>query len=223
MSFITFLVVPDRCICPYGTSGLRCKGLSRRFEGGEATDVDRGGGGSWSTGSWAWAPSIPACAEVHISLDVLTVSQDAILLYSGPPQTMEFPKKKNDSEPASVFREDELHKNASNDETTLKEDSKEVHGTASEVKETHRTPSEIIVLELRRGRPFLLLDLGGGAVTLALNASYSIADNTWHRIDVIWKDEVRCSRKTLIFVFFLNFITFRYRNTILQFSAVLVA
>lgn len=50
---------------------------------------------------------------------------------------------------------------------------------------------DMLVLELRQGRPHLLLDLGGGAVSLGLNASYSLADNTWHRIDLIWKDQVR--------------------------------
>lgn len=53
-------------------------------------------------------------------------------------------------------------------------------------------PSDLLLLlELRQGRPFLLLNLGAGPVTLALDASYSLADNTWHRLDLMWKDEVR--------------------------------
>lgn len=50
--------------------------------------------------------------------------------------------------------------------------------------------SDLLLLQLLQGRPALLLDLGAGPVSLALNASYSLADNTWHRIDLIWKDEV---------------------------------
>ncbi|KAK4314245.1 hypothetical protein Pmani_014399 [Petrolisthes manimaculis] len=30
----------------------------------------------------------------------------------------------------------------------------------------------------------------GGGVILTLNTSYSLADNSWHRIDIIWKDEL---------------------------------
>ncbi|XP_063876230.1 putative neural-cadherin 2 [Scylla paramamosain] len=48
---------------------------------------------------------------------------------------------------------------------------------------------DLLLLELRQGQPALLLDLGGGPVTLILNSSSSLADNTWHRIDLIWKDE----------------------------------
>lgn len=50
---------------------------------------------------------------------------------------------------------------------------------------------EVVLLELRDGRPFLMLDLGDGTVILSLTASYSLADSKWHRIDVIWKDEVK--------------------------------
>lgn len=82
---------------------------------------------------------------MHISLEVLTRSGDATLLYSGP---------------------DHLSS---------------VTGDGSDV----------MMLELRDGRPALLLDLGAGPVTLSLNASYSLADHTWHRLDLIWKNEVR--------------------------------
>ncbi|KAG7160255.1 Neural-cadherin-like 14 [Homarus americanus] len=116
-----------RCICPHNTWGSRCKVVIRHFEGG--------GGG------WAWVPPIPSCTEVHLSMEVLTRSGAATLLYSGSDQ-----------------------------------------GAAGAV-------SDLLLLELRQGRPSLLLDLGGGPVTLVLNASYSLADNTWHRIDLIWKDQ----------------------------------
>ncbi|XP_042237551.1 putative neural-cadherin 2 isoform X1 [Homarus americanus] len=117
-----------RCICPHNTWGSRCKVVIRHFEGG--------GGG------WAWVPPIPHCTEVHLSMEVLTRSGAATLLYSGSDQ-----------------------------------------GAAGAV-------SDLLLLELRQGRPSLLLDLGGGPVTLVLNASYSLADNTWHRIDLIWKDQL---------------------------------
>ncbi|KAK4296782.1 hypothetical protein Pmani_030755 [Petrolisthes manimaculis] len=51
-------------------------------------------------------------------------------------------------------------------------------------------PQDVVVLELRGGQPFLLLDLGAGPVVITLNTTYSLADNTWHRIDLIWKDEL---------------------------------
>lgn len=97
-----------------------------------------------SKGAWAWVPPIPPCAEVHISLEVLSTAKSAALLYSGPEQK---------TEPSQGNR-------------------------------------DLMLLELSQGRPVLLLDLGGGPVTLTLNSSASLADNTWHRIDLIWKDEV---------------------------------
>lgn len=123
-----------RCVCPYGTWGARCKILDRHFTGGP----DGGGG-------WAWVPSLPSCSEMHISLEVLTRSGDATLLYSGP---------------------DRLSPVTGDN-------------------------SEVMMLELRDGRPNLLLELGAGPVTLNLNTSYSLADHTWHRLDLIWRNEVR--------------------------------
>lgn len=51
---------------------------------------------------------------------------------------------------------------------------------------------DVLLLELHQGRPMLLLDLGSGPITLTLNTS--LTDNTWHRIDLIWKDEVNHCR-----------------------------
>ncbi|XP_071516704.1 putative neural-cadherin 2 [Panulirus ornatus] len=137
-----------RCICPYGTWGSRCKVVARQFEGGVGGQVGvagEGGGGTAASpvGGWAWVPPIPPCDEAQVSLEVLTRSGTATLLYSGP----------------------------------------ELQGLESAVR-------DLLLLELRQGRPYLLLDLGAGPVTLALNASYSLADDMWHRIDLIWRDEL---------------------------------
>ena len=123
-----------RCVCPHHTWGGRCKVLARHFK----DDPDGNGG-------WAWVPSLPSCMEMHISLEVLTRSKDATLLYSGPNHLPPRPG----------------------------------------------ATSDMMMLELRSGRPSLLLDLGAGPVALTLNTSYSLADYTWHRLDLIWKDEVR--------------------------------
>lgn len=201
--------LPTRCICPYGTSGPRCKVLSRHFEG-KSSDVDKGGGRASDTGSWAWAPTLPACSEVHISLEILTFSQDSLLLYSGPQQGKHFPRKDTIPEPRSISNvtmEEKEHKNTSSTDGSLN-GSDDPYKIASEVRAAKGRPTEVIALELRRGRPFLLLDLGSSAVTLALNASYSVADNTWHRIDVIWKDEVSAD-VTLGFLFESQCLTLR--------------
>ncbi|XP_071516873.1 putative neural-cadherin 2 isoform X2 [Panulirus ornatus] len=137
-----------RCICPYGTWGSRCKVVARQFEGGVGGQVgvageDGGGTAASPVGGWAWVPPIPPCDEAQVSLEVLTRSGTATLLYSGP----------------------------------------ELQGLESAVR-------DLLLLELRQGRPYLLLDLGAGPVTLALNASYSLADDMWHRIDLIWRDEL---------------------------------
>nr|XP_045618159.1 putative neural-cadherin 2 [Procambarus clarkii] len=137
-----------RCICPHGTWGSRCKVIVRHFEGGGGEQDEGGGTRDISVGGWAWVPPIPPCAEVHMSLEVLTRSMAATLLYSGPDQGAPTPG-------------------------------------------TEESPArDLLLLELRQGRPSLLLDLGDGPVTLDLNASYSLADNTWHRIDLIWRVEL---------------------------------
>nr|XP_053635865.1 putative neural-cadherin 2 isoform X3 [Cherax quadricarinatus] len=132
-----------RCVCPHGTQGSRCKILSRHFEGGGGVK-DSGGREDDSVGGWAWVPSIPPCTEVHLSLEFLTKSRDATILYSGP----------------------------------------------DHLPPTPGTPSDVVALELRGGRPSLLLDLGAGPATLTLNASDSLADHTWHRLDLIWRSEL---------------------------------
>ena len=65
--------------------------------------------------------------------------------------------------------------------------------------ENTRQSDEVFALELKDGRPQLLLDLGGGPLVISLNESYSLSDNTWHRIDIFWKDQV--SYKTFHFIF----------------------
>ncbi|XP_045130155.1 putative neural-cadherin 2 isoform X1 [Portunus trituberculatus] len=131
-----------RCICPYGTWGSRCKVLSRHFE---ASGGRKGTGiGATTDSAWAWVPPIPPCAEVHLSLEVLSTAKTATLLYSGPQEGSD-------------------------------------HGAGVR---------DLLLLELRQGRPMLLLNLGDGPITLNLDASPSMADNTWHRIDLIWRDEV---------------------------------
>ncbi|XP_071515917.1 putative neural-cadherin 2 isoform X1 [Panulirus ornatus] len=133
------------CVCPHGTWGPRCKVVVRHFEGG--------GGGqkneavAAAPGGWAWVPPIPPCDELHLSLEVLSRSEEATLLYSGPGQRL---------------------------------------GTSTASSDLML----LLLLELRHGRPSLLLDLGAGPVTLALDASYSLADNAWHRIDLVWKGEL---------------------------------
>ena len=48
---------------------------------------------------------------------------------------------------------------------------------------------DLLLLELRGGRPVLEVNLGGGAVRLA--PPVSVSDGRWHRLDVTWKEQVR--------------------------------
>ncbi|KAG0725905.1 Neural-cadherin [Chionoecetes opilio] len=57
-----------RCVCPGGTSGSRCKVLSRTFRGS----------------GWAWLPPLPPCLPATLSLRLLTRRPHALLLYAGP-------------------------------------------------------------------------------------------------------------------------------------------
>lgn len=73
------------CICPVGTFGSNCKILSRKFyEDSETSDNEKSGG------SWAWLPPLPSCTMLHISLYIMTKSQDGILLYVGSKKTTSY-------------------------------------------------------------------------------------------------------------------------------------
>lgn len=128
---------PHRCVCPHHTHGSRCKVLTRHFEGGGVAERGQ---------AWVWVPPVPPCPDMHLSLEFLTYSHDATLLYTGP------------------------------------------HNPPP----THapHTARDVMALELRAGQPSLLLDLGGGPVTLTLNTS-TLADTTWHRLDLLWGKQVR--------------------------------
>ncbi|KAK3879098.1 hypothetical protein Pcinc_016307 [Petrolisthes cinctipes] len=170
------------CVCPYGTWGPRCKVLSRHFEG---SGDDPGGG-------WVWLPTLPSCSEVHLSLEILTLANDALLLYSGPQQFL-----RESSDPPNTFSypleatgEVDISGDTSGNQVKSGAFRDAQANPDALAREASEQSSDVVLLELRRGRPSLVLDLGGGAVTLTLNTTYSLADNTWHRIDLIWKDEL---------------------------------
>ncbi|XP_042205064.1 putative neural-cadherin 2 isoform X2 [Homarus americanus] len=58
----------NRCVCPGGSGGPRCKVLARTFSGS----------------GWAWVRPLPPCLPTTLSLRLLTHSPDALILYSGP-------------------------------------------------------------------------------------------------------------------------------------------
>lgn len=221
--------------------GSRCKVLRRHFEGGDSSDGDPGGGDNPLSGGWAWLPSVPTCAQIHISLEVLTTAEDATLLFSGSqevervlgsPQELKEPSvsaiivdRTHADSPAvkraarrdttidegingATHGDGTIQRNTSESKIPKNEDQRFViekssvakdtsHGSG-EIPDSENEGSDVMILQLRQGRPYLLMDLGNGAVSLALNASYSLADNTWHRIDLIWKDQVRkCMNTTL--------------------------
>ncbi|XP_050740052.1 putative neural-cadherin 2 [Eriocheir sinensis] len=139
-----------RCVCPHHTHGSRCKMLARHFDGGGAGD-----GGQ----AWVWVPPVPPCPDIHLSLEFLTHSPDATLLYAGPHSPPPTPSPH--PPPASTHN-------------------------ATQPPPTPSPPNkDVLALELRAGRPWVLLDLGGGPVSLGLNTS-ALADNTWHRLDLLW-------------------------------------
>ncbi|XP_071536735.1 putative neural-cadherin 2 isoform X2 [Panulirus ornatus] len=60
--------VGNRCVCPGGSWGPRCKVMARSFRGS----------------GWAWVHPLPPCLPASISLRLLTRQQHALILYSGP-------------------------------------------------------------------------------------------------------------------------------------------
>lgn len=197
-------------------------------------------------GGWVWLPSLPTCDHVHISLEILTISKDIVILFSGTRKVEEpahkisqeretsFQTAINDHEAhedivahdgairnktknekdinaasfsfhtrvltetyshlnfefspgVKINRRHDKHRTVNRRSISVKNGAQDLRG----VQESRRRGDDMMALELRQGRPHLLLDLGSGIVRLALKASYSLADNTWHRIDLIWKEQVR--------------------------------
>ncbi|KAK8754217.1 hypothetical protein OTU49_014924, partial [Cherax quadricarinatus] len=60
--------VGNRCVCPGGSLGPRCKVVTRTFFGS----------------GWAWLPPLSPCLPATISLRLLTTRPHALILYSGP-------------------------------------------------------------------------------------------------------------------------------------------
>lgn len=62
-------------------------------------------------------------------------------------------------------------------------------------KDSRSTPlkkQEFIILRLIEGKPRLALNFGEGNISLSLSSSsVSLSDFHWHRIDIIWRDQVR--------------------------------
>ena len=84
-----------------------------------------------------------------------------------------------------------------NNEQTMKNDipltkrrKRQTDSIKSSSSSAYQTNNEVLALELKNGRPQLLINFGGGSIVLDLNKSYSLADNLWHRIDIFWKDQV---------------------------------
>lgn len=51
--------------------------------------------------------------------------------------------------------------------------------------------NDFLMLFLKAEKPYLLLNLGGGNIALSLPYSLPLSDLQWHRIDIIWRDQVR--------------------------------
>ena len=62
--------------------------------------------------------------------------------------------------------------------------------SSEEQQETGDPKQDFILLYLKKGRPHLLLNLGGGNIALSLASAGPLNDNRWHQLDIIWRDKV---------------------------------
>ena len=79
----------NRCICPHGSVGTRCKIIKRYFKTSpkvkqKTVHLKSEAKVLTDPTGWVWLPPIPSCQKVHISLEILTTEENALLLYSGP-------------------------------------------------------------------------------------------------------------------------------------------
>ena len=201
--FISFF----RCVCPSGTFGKRCKILRRHFYGrtgpSDRNDIEDEGGGS-SYNSYAWVSSIPPCSELHISLNILTTQKDSIILYSDFTLFDLEDERTYDTDfsdkiiPPAALPVKTSEKDSINEELNPIDDSLVIldeHGESfnsfndSNVFIEEDIPPDILQalsLELVNGRPVLNFFYSTNTLKVFINNSDSLADNKWHRIDIIW-------------------------------------
>jgi len=59
----------SRCLCQAGFDGPRCQQTRHSFSGGD---------------SWALYPALSLCGQSHTSLELMTQSDNAVVMYHGP-------------------------------------------------------------------------------------------------------------------------------------------
>ena len=174
-------------------------------------DIEDEGGGkksiSRSSESWAWVSPLPECDIVYISLEFLTKQKNAVILFSEVNQF--YADKFNRKKAANKEKEKNMKaalKNYMNIfdklRTTMSDDDNKYsnlyknsfHGSYFEYFNEDNIPlMDSLLVDIIDEHPRVLINLGSGQVNLTLNASLSVSDNRWHRLDIIWKDHVSSS------------------------------
>ncbi|KAK8392665.1 hypothetical protein O3P69_014833 [Scylla paramamosain] len=149
-----------RCICPHGTQGARCKVLSRQFKPPEGNPEGDEGGGKTDKGGGEGG-GVGGAVWLPPVPSCSRVHFSLEILARTQDATVLYSGPEEDEE-------DEVVKD--------------------ELESLEGLERDLLLLELRGGRPVLEVNLGGGAVRLV--PPLSVADGKWHRLDITWMDEV---------------------------------
>lgn len=67
--------------------------------------------------------------------------------------------------------------------------------------------SDLILLQLRDGKPLLNINLGGGTVTLEVMNSPALNDGRWHKVDIFRNNLVSVTISVQLSIHFIGYIT----------------
>ena len=203
-----------RCICPSGTYGSHCKILRRHFKGSTLRHVieDEGGGKSFlrilpKIKKGSLSKPLPPCNRMHITIEFKTTLSDAVIMYSSIDSL--FRHKINSEELLNQIygtneNSDSAYNSHESDFRTSSYENKwyknifDTNDFYNVDNENFNTENflyrDMLMLSLVKSHPYLIINLGSGYVSLSFNLSnVTVADDTWHRIDIIWKDQVSVS------------------------------
>lgn len=179
-------VVPGiffRCECDPGFDGPRCEKTSISFQG--------------SKQSYAWYPSISVCNDSTLNIQFTTRSENGLIFYNGPifPSPMGITGNNNHF-PSQKFPHLLPLRITKCRPKTLRNVRVQRNYTVTMI----ITFPDFVSLELRHGKPVLLMDYGSGVLRIELPTSPDLHNGEPHSVSIRWHPTVSAEDKGLFYL-----------------------